>query len=156
MARKQPSVKAHAKAKLVATRKCSLARWNVLSKQLSEGDKIVVRYRPLTKSVFCNSCVGTVKDDNLLSHVVSDKHVKKVAQTHASRKYQQDLSKLISTSRNFTQIDSEIHVYRSKLLRVIYATGVPLNRFCKTVSSLSFNYTALSHLNIGRAVLFFS
>jgi hypothetical protein len=79
------------------------------------------------KKIWCAACPCYVRDDNLLDHVVTDKHKKKALIVVAEGLHQTKLGDAIKNSTTLSKtLSSRTHQFRVELVETILKAGKPI------------------------------
>lgn len=125
--RKLPAAKKPAAKNSVRT--CSSSNWTSIRKKLKGYDAEGVKYDVAEKRIWCSACICFVRDDYLLEHVATPKHLKASKAAEESSVQQASLETAISISTGLSGIvANRTHLFRCEFVRTLLTSAIAINK----------------------------
>ena len=109
-------------------RTCSISQFTSLKKKLLRDDDLVlITYDTAEKRIFCSACPCYVRDDNVASHIMCEKHVAAAIRAVKENLHQTRLENAIKISTTLSNcIPGKTHLYRCELTRNFLTAAIPV------------------------------
>lgn len=108
-------------------RYCSRSLFVFLAKDISDDDKVLVKYEISSRRIFCSACPCYVRDDNFDAHLKSEKHRNGAKIAINENLHQAKLETAISISTTLSNcVPGQTHLFRCELTRNLLTAAIPV------------------------------